>query len=220
MFVPNGEHDSGEGISLPKHLHILIEALATNLSKGVRSGQGLQRVDVLQKGLRRRLTMLRRYCKECRIKMSVASVFTLMANVVDGDLDRWVRELFDAATTFGKLHVSPPAAAKFPAVVTPALIGLTSCIAAGGLRNSFHQLEHRSSAAGSGMTKARTFTHKDRPQYWFVFALGAGCSRSARDCRRLHPIDPNKCGSKRGEESGANKSISGCSRGGSRAKTN
>lgn len=150
IFAPNGDDSSGEGISLPQYLDTLIQALVTIVSKSATSAEGVQRVDVLVKGLRLGLTILRRHCNEFRSRMRVASVHTLMANIGDQDLDRRVGELFDAATIPRKLYVSPPDAADCPAVVTQAWTGLTSYLIAGGLRNSLHQSQHQSSASGPG----------------------------------------------------------------------
>lgn len=50
----------------------------------------------------------------------------------------------------------------------------------------------------------------------FCLCVGGGVQRSARDCRRIHAIDLNKCGSKRGEGSGTDESGSGHEGNGSR----
>ena len=198
MFVPNGDDTRGEGISLPEHLEILIEAIQTIISKGVMSDEGLQRVEVLVKGLDRGLKMLRRHCNEFRSKLRSAENYDMMAGLVNDDLNCWAGELFDAATTFAKIHVSPPTAAQFPAVVTPAWPDLTAYVNAGGLRNLSNQPQQRqSSTSGSGKSKAATAARKGGNQYCFAFNSEEGCRRSARDCRWVHAIDPNTRGGKR-----------------------
>lgn len=194
-FIDYGDFVDGPSVPLHERLDVLISAVIGVLSVGTTSDTGVSRIASLREGLRRGRSILLSHFYECRSKMRIKANYDLLANIVDKDLNRWAGDWFQAAMIFGKHHRWAPAAREFPAVILPTWSGLSTYIEHGGLHNSNHQPQNLSTPESSGgaraMGGARTPTNQRAiSQYCFAFASKAGCSRSAKNCRWIHALDP------------------------------
>lgn len=190
-FVAPGDDRAATDRMLTGHFEIGISAVVKLVSKGVTSSEGKARVVILEEGFRSGLRQLRQHCVECRSRMRIGANFTMMADLVNLDLNRWAGRLFDDATDFAALYDSPPSVREFPDV--PEWTRLSQYIGAGGLRNSQHQPRSQSSPPGYGRDRSTTLP-SGKKGYCFAWASTAGCGRQARHCDWEHAHDPSKRG--------------------------
>ena len=197
-FAAPGDDLTSLDISLPDRMDILTSSVIKYLSRGIAASDADSggRIAALEVEFRRGWRILRQHATECRSLLRVPANYSLLATLINLDLNHWAGTLSEQATLFVGEHVVPPPVQDFPSVIAPTWDRLTAYVGAGGLHNSQHTVRTRSLPPQSrGRSGARTPSGK--PGYCFQWASAAGCPKSARECKWEHAHNPARGASHR-----------------------
>eukprot|EP00904_Undaria_pinnatifida_P006372 jgi/Undpi1/2865/HiC_scaffold_14.g06242.m1 len=134
---------------LPEQIEIIVEAILAVVGNGVSSEDGVDRLSMLEDGLRQGLTDLRIHCRKHRLKAVLPENKALMATLIDADMKEYCQRLFAAAVAVAKRP--PPVIENMPGVVFPTWPALTNYIRGGGLLGAA-----ASPMAGAGRAEKRS----------------------------------------------------------------
>ena len=102
---------------LPEQMEIMFEAILAVVGNRVSSEDGVDRLSMLEDGLRQGITDLRIHCRTHRLKAVLPENKALMATLIDADMKRYCQRLFAAAAAVAK--GPPPGIENMPGVVFP-----------------------------------------------------------------------------------------------------
>ena len=111
---------------LPEQMEIMVEAILAVVGNGVWSGDGVDRLSMLEDGLRQGLTDLRIHCRKHRLKAVLPENKAIMATLIDADMNEYCQRLFAAAVAVAK--GPPPVIENMPGMVFPTWQALTDNI--------------------------------------------------------------------------------------------
>eukprot|EP00904_Undaria_pinnatifida_P011933 jgi/Undpi1/7870/HiC_scaffold_23.g10342.m1 len=136
-------------IFLPEQMEIMVEAILAVVGNGMSSEDGVDRLSMLEDGLRQGLTDLRIHCRKYRLKALLPENKALMATLIDADVKEYCQRLFAAAVAVAQ--GPPPVIENMPGVVFPTWPALTNSIRGGGLLGAA-----ASPIAGAGRAEKRS----------------------------------------------------------------
>ena len=166
---------------LPEQKEIMVGAILAVVENGVSSEDGVDRLSMLENGLRQRLTDLRIHCRKQRFKAVLPENKALIATLIDADMKEYSQRLFTEAVAAAK--GPPPVIENMPGVVFPTWPALTNNIRGGGLLGAA-----ASPMAGAGRTeKGSRQTPGGGSGFgdWFAWEEARGC-RFGEKCVYAH----------------------------------
>ena len=87
---------------LPEQMEIMVEAMLAVVGNGAASEDGVDRISMLEDGLREGLTSLRVHRRKRRGKACLPGNKALLSSLIDEDMKEYSQRLFSAATSAGK----------------------------------------------------------------------------------------------------------------------
>jgi len=190
-FLPASNEPSAVGVSILDHFEILIEAVSSVLRRQSSTNEASKRVDVLERAFREGLARFKAHCNEFRNKLRVPDNVDVLASWLDKSINDWADAVHEQAGEFAQIHeTGPPPPDQFPAVLVPDFARLDGWMERGGLQYlpDPPRPAQQSGASSSGGQKG---SKSGRSNVCFAFNTKAGCTRTARDCKWRHVVDPS-----------------------------